>query len=194
MNTREQLAAGRREEIAATAAQLMNRRGYTQTSVAELLDATGLEKGGLYHHFASKEEIALAAFDHASSRLGAQIAAALESDASPREQLAAIVDASLENSCSGEIGGGCPMVNLSAAAGDRHPALKRRAAEAMQALRDGARALIEADPVPGQDSAQLADLIVNITEGALVVREVTGDDAVLEPARAHVHSLLGVDR
>ena len=194
MPTRQQQTSERRDEIAATAARLMNRRGYTQTSVAELLEATGLEKGGLYHHFGSKQEIALAAFDHAYASLGDQITNAVESDATPREQLAAIVDASLDHACSGEIGGGCPMVNLSAAAGDRHPALKARAAETMQALRDGARALLEADPTPGEDPAALADLIVNLTEGAIVVREVTGDDKVIEPARAHVHSLLGVSR
>ncbi|MBJ7329765.1 MAG: TetR/AcrR family transcriptional regulator [Solirubrobacteraceae bacterium] len=180
----------RRAEIAQTAAGLMNRGGYVQTSVAELLDATGLEKGGLYHHFRSKEEIALAAFDHAHGVLLASMAAAIDPEARPRDQLAASVDAAFGQVCASELGGGCPMVRLSTDAGDRHPALKARAGEAMQGFRDATRALLRADPDPPSDPDALGDLIVTLVEGAMVVREVTGDDAVLEPARAHVHALL----
>lgn len=31
--------------------------GYDSTSIQDILDATGLSKGGLYHHFTSKEEV-----------------------------------------------------------------------------------------------------------------------------------------
>ena len=31
----------------------------------DLVDATGLEKGGIYNHFGSKEQLALEAYDHA---------------------------------------------------------------------------------------------------------------------------------
>ena len=182
----------KRRAIAREAAFLMNRRGYTQTSVAELLDVTGLEKGGLYHHFKSKEDIALAAFEYAQNALAETAASAIDPDAPPRVQLMQVVDASLDHSCSNEIGGGCPMINLSASAGDRHPELKARAARAMQDMRDGARAMLEADPRPGEDPAVLADLIVNLVEGAIVVRSVTGEDAMIEPSRNHVRALLGL--
>ena len=44
---------------------MFNQRGFAGTTVSELMDATGLKKGGIYRHFAGKEELALAAFDHA---------------------------------------------------------------------------------------------------------------------------------
>lgn len=183
----------RREEIARTAAALMNRGGYVQTPVSELLAATGLEKGGLYHHFASKEEIAIAAFDHANGALRERMAAAIDSAARPREQLLAMVDAAFDQVCSpSEMGGGCPMINLSASAGDRHPVLREHAAAAMGELREGARALLRADPDPPPDPDALGDLVVTLVEGAIAVRDVTGDDAVIAPARAHIHDLLEV--
>lgn len=185
----------RREEIARTAAALMNRGGYVQTPVSELLAATGLEKGGLYHHFASKEEIAIAAFDHANGALRERMAAAVDPDARPRVQLLAMIDAAFDQVCSpSELGGGCPMINLSASAGDRHPALREHAAAAMQELRDGARALLRADPDPPPDPDGLGDLVVTLVEGAIAVRDVTGDDSVIAPARAHIHHLLEESR
>ena len=45
------------EKIIVTAARLFVEKGYEQTSVQDILDATGLSKGGLYHHFKSKEQI-----------------------------------------------------------------------------------------------------------------------------------------
>ena len=45
------------EKIVETAAQLFVEKGYEQTSIQDILDVSGLSKGGLYHHFKSKEQI-----------------------------------------------------------------------------------------------------------------------------------------
>lgn len=45
------------EKIIITAARLFMEKGYEQTSIQDILDATELSKGGLYHHFRSKDEI-----------------------------------------------------------------------------------------------------------------------------------------
>src|ERR1700743_3353151 len=47
-----------RRRIVKQSAAVFNRRGYSGTSMSELMEATGLEKGGLYRHFASKEDLA----------------------------------------------------------------------------------------------------------------------------------------
>ena len=47
-----------RERIIAKAAELFNQRGLEGTSMADLMEATGLEKGGIYRHFPSKEAVA----------------------------------------------------------------------------------------------------------------------------------------
>ena len=39
------------EKIVETAAQLFVEKGYEQTSIQDILDVSGLSKGGLYHHF-----------------------------------------------------------------------------------------------------------------------------------------------
>lgn len=45
------------EKIITTSTQLFLEKGYEQTSIQDILDALKLSKGGLYHHFKSKEEI-----------------------------------------------------------------------------------------------------------------------------------------
>lgn len=46
-----------REAIINVSAELFSKKGYEQTSIQDILDITKLSKGGLYHHFKSKEEI-----------------------------------------------------------------------------------------------------------------------------------------
>ena len=59
--------AATRQRIVELAAPVFNRRGYVGASMRDLVDATGLEKGGIYNHFGSKEQLALEAYDHAMS-------------------------------------------------------------------------------------------------------------------------------
>jgi TetR/AcrR family transcriptional repressor of nem operon len=54
-----------RERIIAKAAELFDQGGLAGTSLADLMQATGLEKGGIYRHFPSNEAAAAEAFDYA---------------------------------------------------------------------------------------------------------------------------------
>src|SRR5580704_13485841 len=54
-----------RQRIVTLAAPIFNQKGYAGTALSDLMRATGLEKGGIYRHFESKQELAEDAFDHA---------------------------------------------------------------------------------------------------------------------------------
>ena len=47
----------RQQRVVVAAARVFAERGYDQTSVQELTEAMGLASGGLYHYFASKEQL-----------------------------------------------------------------------------------------------------------------------------------------
>jgi AcrR family transcriptional regulator len=47
----------RRAEIVDVAAHLFAQRGYHATSIGDLAEATGLQRGGLYHYIGSKENV-----------------------------------------------------------------------------------------------------------------------------------------
>ena len=54
-----------RQEIIRKAAPVFNQKGYAGAALSDLMRATGLEKGGIYRHFSSKEALASEAFDYA---------------------------------------------------------------------------------------------------------------------------------
>ena len=54
-----------RQEILRTAARLFQQHGYDATSMNDVAAALKLSKGGLYHHFQSKDEILFNLMNHA---------------------------------------------------------------------------------------------------------------------------------
>jgi AcrR family transcriptional regulator len=61
-----------RDRLVVTARALFGERGYENTSIEAILEATGIARGALYHHFAGKEAV----FDAVLDGLVAEIAAA----------------------------------------------------------------------------------------------------------------------
>ncbi|CAM1352434.1 TetR/AcrR family transcriptional regulator [Tenacibaculum crassostreae] len=57
------MAKNGREKIVNQAFKLFLHKGYKKTSLADIIDATQLSKGAIYHHFKSKYEIYLATLD-----------------------------------------------------------------------------------------------------------------------------------
>ena len=58
------------------AVHVIRSKGYSAARVEEICAAAGLTKGAFFHHFASKEDLAVAAADHWSEMTGALFAAA----------------------------------------------------------------------------------------------------------------------
>ena len=54
-----------RQRIVALAAPVFNQQGFAGTALSDLMGVTGLEKGGIYRHFESKQQLAEEAFDYA---------------------------------------------------------------------------------------------------------------------------------
>lgn len=54
-----------KEKIVNAAMLLFNTKGIAQTSIQEIMQATGLPKGAIYRRFETKELIVLAAFERA---------------------------------------------------------------------------------------------------------------------------------
>jgi len=56
-----------RADIIGVARQLFSQYGYHSTGIADIQDATGLTKGAFYHHFQTKQDLALAVLERASA-------------------------------------------------------------------------------------------------------------------------------
>jgi AcrR family transcriptional regulator len=171
---------------------VFNQRGYWGSSLRDLMDATGLEKGGIYNHFRSKDELAAAAFDHNVGLMRAQIRAALNGRCHADERLRAILDVYRRFVVDAPFVGGCPIMNAAVDADDTHPMLRRKARAAMGELRDDTVARIVTRGVErGELKADLnartvATVFVATLEGALMLSHLYGDPANMTAAAAHL--------
>ncbi|MBV8489956.1 MAG: TetR/AcrR family transcriptional regulator, partial [Candidatus Eremiobacteraeota bacterium] len=155
----------RRTAILASAAPIFNRRGFAGTSISEILEATELEKGGLYNHFASKEELAVASFEYAWDEVNAYFARSLAGVPRGVAYLHAYVDAFARYVQRPIFDGGCPLANTALDADDTLPLLHERVREAftqMQSfVRHHVRRAIELRQLRGElDVEEVADFTI----------------------------------
>ena len=168
-----------RERIVATAARVFNERGFAGASMADLMEATGLQKGGIYRHFESKEMLALEAFDHAIALMAERFTAALEGKEHAVDRLHAIVGVYEGIQDDPPVPGGCPMMNAMIESDDAYSPLRERARGAMDGLsgllqRTVARGIERGEIRPEVEPEALAILIVSTLEGALALARFYG--------------------
>jgi AcrR family transcriptional regulator len=85
-----------RQEILRTAARLFQQRGYDATSMNDVAAALKLSKGGLYHHFQSKDEILFEIMNHAMEITQDLVIAPVRRITDPEERLRALIRLHIE--------------------------------------------------------------------------------------------------
>jgi AcrR family transcriptional regulator len=85
-----------RQEILRTAARLFQQRGYDATSMNDVAAALKLSKGGLYHHFQSKDEILYEIMNHAMEITEERVLNPVRGIADPEERLRALIRLHIE--------------------------------------------------------------------------------------------------
>jgi AcrR family transcriptional regulator len=88
--TRE-TATDSRQEILRAAARLFQQQGYDATSMSDVAAALKLSKGGLYHHFQSKDEILFNLMDHAMDITQERVLNRVRGIADPEERLRTLI-------------------------------------------------------------------------------------------------------
>jgi TetR/AcrR family transcriptional repressor of nem operon len=182
-----------RQHIIAQSAPLFNQKGYEGCSLQEIMAAAGVEKGGIYRHFRSKEELALAAFEFAWAEVSYGRTRGLEEIEDPVLRIAAFI----RNFAEGKpaLRGGCPLLNTAIDADDGNAALRALAREALEGWRTRLRSLISLAVRQGKLKTgvrpyAVASLIIGALEGALMMSRLDEDRTALKIARDHLISYI----
>jgi TetR/AcrR family transcriptional repressor of nem operon len=196
-STRLRKGEATRRRILEQAAPVFNQRGYAGASMSELVDATGIEKGGIYNHFGSKEELAVEAFDYAISLIVDGYAAVQEGKVG-LDRLVAMIEIFGDWSGHPLVAGGCPIMNTAIEADDTNPALAARARAAMDSWHRLIGSIVKDAKARGDiddhvDPYELATLVTSTLEGSLMLSKLFHDPSYKQRAVAslieHVEGL-----
>jgi TetR/AcrR family transcriptional repressor of nem operon len=182
-----------RKRIVEAAAPIFNQHGYEGSSLNALMEATGLKKGGIYRHFASKEELAAEAFDYTWE--AAWKARLLHVDEKPNriDKLKQLIADFIERRS--PVPGGCPVLNTAVDADDGSPVLRARVAKALRSWVSRLQAYLEEaqeqrDARPDVDPIAVATLIVASLEGALMMSRIQRNEEALRRVQSHLNEYL----
>ena len=116
-----------RKMIIEKSATLFNLQGYSGSSMSDIMDATGLQKGGIYRHFKNKDELALEAFNYSVEVLRETYRFVISGKKTAEEKLLAVLSIYLNIVEEPPVKGGCPLLNTAMDTDDTHPILNLRA-------------------------------------------------------------------
>ncbi len=180
-----------KQRIIERAAILFNQNGYAGTSIDGIMKLTGLQKGGIYNHFKSKDEIALAAFDHTIVLLKQKVLADIPNKTNAIDRLQALVHGFKGFTTNQPIVGGCPILNTAVESDDTHPALRLRAQGAVNEIRALIASTIELgirqhEIIAEIDREEVTIVLISAIEGAVMLSKLYGSDLYLEITIAHL--------
>jgi TetR/AcrR family transcriptional regulator, transcriptional repressor for nem operon len=169
-----------RQLIIERSAPLFNQKGYAGTSLQDIMAATGLTKGGIYGHFESKEEIALAAFEHAAGIITRQIADRVAQQESASDKLKAILAFYKNYLISPPVAGGCPVLNTAVEADDTNPLLRASVVKVLNRLHKAVANIVNQGIAAGEfrpkmDASHFSVLFVSMIEGGVMLSKAYGD-------------------
>lgn len=187
-----------RQYIIEKTAPVFNTKGYAGTSLSDMTGVTGLTKGSIYGNFASKDEVALAAFDFNLKKVNEILRQEIEKEKSAKQKLMIYVKVYQDFLKYPFPEGGCPVLNTATESDDTHPALRKKAADAIIGWKKMVSELIK-NGIAGKefrnviDPEQSALTIIAMIEGATMISRVTGKvqyrSAVMESVKKLIEDL-----
>lgn len=185
-----------RAKLLDAALAVIRAKGYSATSVDELCHAAGVTKGAFFHHFRSKDELAVAAAAYWSETTGALFAAAPYHDhADPLDRVLGYV-AFRKALLRGEVAQfTCLVGTMVQEAYETIPALRDACARSIT----GHATTLEADIqaaidqsglTPEWSAASLALHTQAVLQGAFILAKATGDASIAADSIDHLHRYL----
>ena len=178
-----------RQLIVEKAASLFNQKGYAGTSIQDLMEATGLTKGGIYGNFKKeatdkksvKEEIAKAAFEYAVWVVNKEVQKRTFVIENSLDKLKAVVYFYKERVMSLPVDGGCPIMNTSIDSDNTQPALRRKVVKAVEYWRGRIIKTLERGKKKNEikkevNAEDFATLFIGTLEGGILMSRILKDN------------------
>jgi TetR/AcrR family transcriptional repressor of nem operon len=185
-----------RTRLLDAAMQVIRAQGYSGTTVDDICSAAGLTKGAFFHHFESKEDLAVAAAAHFSQMAERLFGAAPYRElADPLDRLLGYVDFRTAILAGPVPEFTCLLGTMVQEAYDTHPAIRRACdayigAHAAEVAKDIAAAKALYAPAAEWSAESLALYTQAVLQGAFVLAKSKGGPEVARDCLAHLRRYL----
>ncbi len=181
-----------RLNIVAKAAVVFNQRGFEGSSMQDIVEAAGLEKGSIYGHFSSKEELALEAFDFAWGDTAQKRMGNLDTVDHAVDKLKLHVSNYVNIP---SFSGGCPLLNTAVDADDGNLALRDRARKAVRGWEEALVNIVIEGQRRGEvrlevQPQSVATFLIATLEGSTAVSRIDKRSGALEYAQENLDRFL----
>lgn len=190
-----------KDKILDAALLVIRAKGYAATTVDDLCSASDVTKGAFFHHFKSKDDLAVAAADHWSEMTGALFAAApYHTYPDPLDRVLGYIDFR-KTILSGTIGEfTCLVGTMVQETYGSHPAIRDACARAIcehaEKIEADIAAAMKARGIKGEWTARSLALHTQaVLQGAFILAKATGGPGValesIDHLRRYIELLFG---
>jgi len=175
-----------RQNIIAKALRLFCVKGYYNTSINDILVATGLTKGGLYGHFASKEDLWYAVYDEALGIWRKIVFRGIQSNADPLERIQTLIENDIKTKLGKHVfEGGCFFHSMLVELSGQSAAMSKRLTQGFNQLAGLLRTWLEQAEQLGLlkenlNFNEIANHIIISLNGAAALYAPSRDPAILD--------------
>lgn len=174
-----------KQQLTDQAIALFRAKGYSATSIDEIVKACGITKGSLYYHFRSKEDLALAAMDQVHRYFVDHVFRFITQAEQPGAGELAAFDHAVETFFLGHPDG-CLLANLSLEIGANSELFKEPIQRFFEDWRACYAKVFARDHGPERANV-LAEDAVAIVQGCILMHRIDGN---IEPLRRQHGNLL----
>ena len=182
-----------RQHIIEKSMQLFSVQGYFNTSIAGIVKATGLTKGGLYGHFRNKEEIWYAVYNECVRIWRGVVFQGVRPISDPVERIERVLENSLKHYLgAGVFEGGCFLFNALVELTGQSPAMSKHVLKGFKAFSALLRLWLEEAEQQGLlreglDLDGIANFLVISLNGTAPLYAASRDPAIWEQTLAQLH-------
>ncbi len=173
-----------RDEVLDRAMAVFWRRGYEATSIQDLVEATGINRGSLYGTFGDKKGLFLAVLDRYGEKVAKPLMAEL-SDPDPRRAIERMLDSIIRRTSDPRFPRGCLNTNTSLECPNSGDEISRKIAEGLGQQESAIYGVLRKAQAEGSlastlDPRALARFFMGVAHGLNVVSKAVADPEVLK--------------
>ena len=181
-----------KDRLLEAAERLMLAKGFTATTVEEVCGAAKVTKGSFFHYFKSKEQLGKELVERFCASGEERHRTLFGAERDPRKRINAYLEGMIRLVTDPVMSRGCLLGTFAQELCDTHPKIRMACAKGFESWGERLRKELSSAkarwvPRAAFDPQELAEHIIAVVEGALILGKARGDMRVAARSLRHLH-------